>query len=320
VKVRILHHGRCFDGAVCAGLFAEFFSSKIDSGAEFAFVPKRHRTGDPYDPEDFGGDVHAVVDFRYSQHPRLDWYFDHHRSAFQLQGDREHFEADRSGKKFHDPKSPCCAEYMAGIFVDRFSHDVSKHDELIRWATMIDAARFPTPEIPVALEEPGMQLAAYIQSASDPAMLPGFISDLLNQPMARLVEADYVRKILEPRLETHRQDIALVRASARFDRGVLEYDLVSHGPRVLSHFIPYTQEPSARYVVGIYAHADGDLRLTVGYNPWLPPEEREHDLAALCELVGGGGHPQVAGSSFPLDQEDQLRAAQQTMLARLRKP
>ena len=41
---------------------------------------------------DFDADDSAIVDFRYSTHPRLGWFFDHHVSAFQLPGQREHFE------------------------------------------------------------------------------------------------------------------------------------------------------------------------------------------------------------------------------------
>jgi hypothetical protein len=70
--------------------------------------------------------------------------------------------------------------------------------------------------------------------------------------------------------------------------------------------------------LGIYTHADGDLRLSVGFNPWLDPSARKHDLAALCERHGGGGHPFVAGASFPADARDRLRAAQADIAAVLR--
>ena len=56
------------------------------------------------------GDVNAILDFRFSPSPKLDWYFDHHVSAFAAPGDREAYElgvarrARQRGQRrmFHD--------------------------------------------------------------------------------------------------------------------------------------------------------------------------------------------------------------------------
>jgi hypothetical protein len=309
MRVNVLLHGRCFDGASSAAIFKAFFRERAPT-ADFVFVPKHHRRGDPFEDSDFAGaDETAVVDFRYTQRPGLTWYFDHHRSAFQLPGDRDHFEADASGQKFHDPSAPSCTGYIARIATEKFGFDPSPYAELLHWAEVIDSANFATPEIPVLYEEPALQLAAWIQSASDIDAISGFIDDLLNTRMGVLAQAQYVRELVEPRLESHRADIELIRRVHSIDHGVFCYDLLDHGPRVLSHFIPYWIAPKIRYCVGIYAHSDGDLRLSVGYNPWLPAKAREYDVAALCERHGGGGHPYVAGASLPGDQVDVLRGA-----------
>jgi hypothetical protein len=52
--------------------------------------------GSAIDPALFTGDENAIVDFRYSQSPKLTWWFDHHVSAFQMPGDEESFRADTS--------------------------------------------------------------------------------------------------------------------------------------------------------------------------------------------------------------------------------
>jgi nanoRNase/pAp phosphatase (c-di-AMP/oligoRNAs hydrolase) len=36
----------------------------------------------------------------------------------------------------------------------------------------------------------------------------------------------------------------------------------------------------------------------VGFNPWRG-EARDHDLGALCESFGGGGHAAVGGITLP---------------------
>lgn len=308
MRVNVLHHGRCFDGAASAAVFAAFMRRRCGTLAP-RYIPKHHRRGDPFDDGEFtGADEVAVVDFRYTQRPALSWYFDHHRSAFQLPGDREHFAADQSGQKFHDDAAPSCTGLLARIAHERFEIDLSAHAELIRWAEIIDAAAFPSPADAVLYEAPAMRLAAWIQTAADREAIATFIEALLREPLAELAQADWIKAIVEPRLAAHREDIARIRERGQLDEaGVFRYDLVDDGPRVLSHFIPYYVAEGVRYTVGAYAHPDGDLRLAVGYNPWLPADGREHDLAALCESVGGGGHPYVAGAAFSSDQVEELR-------------
>ena len=320
MRVHVLHHGRCFDGAASAALFGAFMRAQHGASIETFYIPKHHRRGDPFDPSDFAGaDEVAVVDFRYTQHPGLTWYFDHHRSAFQLPGDREHFDAHvGAGQRFHDAAAPSCTGYLAGILAEEFGFDSSAQADLIRWAEIIDSAAFPSPDVAVLYEDPAMQLAAWIQSADDRQAIHRFIEAILVTPLAELAEQDWVRAVVEPRLVRHRDDIELIRRLGEIDDGVFHYNLLAEQPRVLSHFIPYYLAPQVRYTVGTYAHPDGDLRLSVGYNPWLPGNGREHDLAELCERYGGGGHPFVAGASFPTEQLAQVHRAQAEIVELLR--
>ncbi|PRQ05902.1 hypothetical protein ENSA5_00130 [Enhygromyxa salina] len=320
MRVHVLHHARCFDGAASAALFSAFMRGRHGQAIELVQIPKHHQRGDPFVDADFeGADEAAVVDFRYTQRPGLTWYFDHHRSAFQLPGDRAHFEADRSGQRFHDPAVPSCTGYLAEIAHGRFGFDASAHAELIRWAEIIDSAAFASPEAAVLYEDPAMRLAAWIQTATDPEAITAFIEALLVTPLATLAEAAWIREIVEPRLECHREDIELMRRLGRTEGGIFVYDLIDEGPRVLSHFIPYYLAPDTTYTVGIYAHPDGDLRLSAGFNPWFDPGRRTHDLAQLCERHGGGGHPFVAGASFTADEGvARVRAVQAEIVASLR--
>ena len=318
MRVHVLHHGRCFDGAASAALFSAFMRHRHGDAIDVVYLPKDHRRGDPFGDADFhGADEAAIVDFRYSQRPQLTWYFDHHRSAFQLPGDREHFDADGGGQRFHDPRAPSCTGYLAKIAHEQFGFEASAHEELITWAEIIDSAAFESPESAVLYEQPAMQLAAWIQSASEPAAITAFIEALLVTPMDTLAQASWIRELVEPRLVAHREDIELIRRVARRDASVFVYDLLDEGPRVLSHFIPYYLAPATTYSVGIYAHPDGSLRLSAGFNAWLERDHRRHDLAGLCERHGGGGHPFVAGASFPGDAGDQARAALADIVAEL---
>ena len=319
MAVHILHHGWCFDGAASSALFAAFLRRRGGPGP-IRYIPKDHRPGDPYDPEDFAADTVASVDFRYSQSPRLTWFFDHHHSAFQQPGDREHFLADRSGQKFHDATAASCAGYIARTLRDRFACDLSDHAELIRWAEIIDAAAFPDPAMPVDLREPALRLMAFVESNRDLELVGPFIDDLRTRALADLAAADYVQQVVRPRLVQNREDIDLIARRAVLDGDVLTYDLLDQPARAYNKFIPYYHHPRIRYVVALTRASDRRIKLTAGYNPWLPRDAREHSMAALLEPHGGGGHPYVAGCTFPEDHEERALAVLHGLTRVLRGP
>lgn len=318
--VHVLHHGHCFDGAASAALFCAFFRQTQDARARFVFIPKAHAAGDPFDPCDFRADTIACVDFRYSRDPRLGWWFDHHRSAFQLPGQRAHFEADRSGRKFHDPQARSCAGLIARITAERFGFDPTPHDELVAWAERIDAADFDDPQMAVELRSPALQLMTFAEHNDDKAQRARFIEDLLTRPFAQIARADYIRRTIDPVLARHRLDIELIGQRCRVQDGVAQFDLLDQPARSYNKFIAYLHHPRVRYVVGASIGPKGDATLTVGYNPWLPPERREHDIAALCERFGGGGHPFVGGVSFATGQERRAQHAMAWIAGALRGP
>ena len=319
MAVHVLHHGWCFDGAASSALFAAFYRRRFGAGQAFRFIPKDHRPGDPYDPEDFvGADPAVGLDFRYSQHPAMTWYFDHHASAFQLPGDREHFAADARGQKFHDGAAASCAGFIVRTVRERFACDLSAHADLITWAERIDAADFPGPATPVLLAEPALQLATFVESNHDMELVPVFIADLGTRPLAEHAAADYVQRIVGPRRDQNQADLALIERRAVVRDGVLAYELLDQPVRAYNKFIPYYHHPTVRYVIALTRGPDRRIRLTAGYNPWLPRAAREHSMAALLEPFGGGGHPYVGGCSFAPDAEDRALAVQRTLVDVLR--
>ncbi len=321
MAVHVLHHGWCFDGAASAALFAAFWRRQHGAAQVLRYIPKDHRPGDPYDPEDFAGADPAVgLDFRYSQHPAMTWYFDHHASAFQLPGDRAHFDADRSGQKFHDGSAASCAGFIVRTVRERFGCDLSDHDELITWAERIDAASFPSPEMPVLLAEPALQLAAFVESNHDMSQVAIFIDDLRTRSLADHASADYVQQVVRPLRAQNQDDLDLIARRTIVRGGVLTYDVLDQPARVYNKFIPYYHHPRIRYVVALLRGADRRIKLTAGYNPWLPRDAREHSMAALLEPFGGGGHPYVGGCSFDADQEERALAVQRSLVDVLRGP
>jgi hypothetical protein len=315
MRVNVLHHARCFDGAASAAMFAAFYRQRLSADATISYFAKQHRQGDPYDASDFDADETAVVDFRYTTADSLVWYFDHHQSAFQLHGERDHFESDPSGRKFHDAKAPSCTGFIAKVARERFGFDASGHAELLHWAEIIDSASFPSPDVPVKLQEPALRLMTFAEQNRRVELVEPFIEDLIRTPIAKLAKARYVTEVLEPLLVRHEADIDLFLGRLHVHGNAMSYELLDQPPRAYNKFIPYFHFPRVAYLVGLSIGPDGAIKLSAGYNPWLPTTDRHFDIAALCERHGGGGHPYVGGVTFGPEQQAEARRVQAWMLA-----
>ena len=300
MRLRVLYHGNCFDGCSSAGLFTRFYREHLvgsGSSLDVAYAPLEHKgPGPAIAPDLFDGDQNVCVDFRYSQDPRLHWWFDHHISAFQEPGDEAHFRADASGKKFYDPAARSCARFLARVLAEKFGFDLGPVAELVEWAEIIDGALFPTAQMPVELKEPALRLMTWIENNRDPALAVRFIGELVSKPLAEIAASPYVTGPLGPVLEQHARNIEVVRRVARVEKGVAITDLSGEKVGGLNKFIVYYLHPDARYSVTVLS-AGSKMKISVGSNPWSRVP-RTHNIAAICERYGGGGHPVVGAISI----------------------
>jgi hypothetical protein len=169
--------------------------------------------------------------------------------------------------------------------------------------------------MPVQLQEPALRLMTFAEQNRRDDLVAPFIEDLICTPIERLAQADYVVDVLEPLLARHTEDIELFRTRLVVDGDAMGYDLLDQPPRAYNKFIPYYHFPKVAYLVGISIGPGGSIKLGAGYNPWLPPRGRVHDIAGLCEEHGGGGHPYVGGVTFGPQQADEARRVQAWMLS-----
>jgi hypothetical protein len=298
MRLRVLYHGNCFDGCTSAGLFSRFYREHMAQGrtVDIAYAPLEHRGPGPAIPAHlFDGDENVCVDFRYSQDPRLTWWFDHHISAFQEPGDEAHFRADTSGRKHHDPEARSCAKFLARTLAAKFGFDIAPLAELIEWAETIDGALFPNPRMPVELKEPALRLMTWVENNREPLQAERFIADLISQPLAAIAEQAYIREPLIPVLEQHARNLETVRRVLRVDGDIAITDLVDENIGGLNKFIVYYLRPEVRYSVTTLV-AGNKVKISVGSNPWAK-RPRTHNIARICERYGGGGHPVVGAIS-----------------------
>jgi hypothetical protein len=316
MNVQVLFHDNCFDGAASAAVFSRFYRERIRADARFSYRGLSHQAGGAaIDPAVFTGEENVIVDFRYSQDARLTWWFDHHVSAFQQPGDEAHFRADTGGRKFHDAHRKSCTVYLADVARERFGWDPSPLKDLLHWAELIDGAQFPTPQMAVALEEPALRIMTVLEATKDAALIPQVVERMQTESLASIAASPLIAGPLAPLLERHQQNIELVRARARYERGVVSFDLADDGVDSLNKFIAYALYPEARYTLWV-GQGPSRAKVSLGSNPWRP-EARTHDLAAIASRYGGGGHPVVSAISFKPTELPSARAAFQEILSEL---
>lgn len=318
MKLQIFYHGNCFDGAASAAIMYRFFRQKIDKEAPIALRPMMHRGEDPYgDDHDacFNADVNAVVDYRYSPSSRLTWWCDHHQSAFMKPDHKAAFENSTSATHCFDPTAPSCAGMMLRWLEKEHEFDGAFFKDLIRWADLIDAARFESPDQAVALQEPALQMMAVFERA-DQSLLNWAVEQLAIKTLKQVYGAPRVQQRLKPLLTSHREAITVFEQRMTVDNGVAFFDLTKSAVKTFNKFIPYYLADGIRYTVGLSATTDR-VKISVGSNPWQRPAPLIN-LAKLCERYGGGGHPVVAAASFQSHQLAEATKAAETIAAILR--
>lgn len=294
--LKIFFHDNCFDGTASAAVFSDFYKKHIDARSQICYQGVQHHNGDPFEGLAVDGDDNACLDFRYDE--RMSWWFDHHVSAFQPPERRAHFLGDTSNQKFFNPTALSCTRFMAETLRERYGYEVPTHfDELIEWAHIIDSAQFSHPRIPVKLDLPATKLMTWVRYNKDAELMHRYIRELRHKSLTELVRERWIAEPLGDLTKQHQRAISLVRQRAVVDGKVVFVDLTDDGVPGYNSFISYFLFPSSVYTVGLVC-ADGHVRISVGHNPWCNVA-RTHNIAAICERFGGGGHPSVGGVALP---------------------
>jgi hypothetical protein len=323
LKVRVLYHYKCFDGACSASLFSRFHRECINPAAEYEYHGLVHRAGALFSEADFTGDENAIVDFKYSPSPKITWWFDHHLSAFLNSADQQQFrDGVASGlfadRRFYDPEYTSCTSFLAHIAATRFGFDAAPFADLIHWADIVDGALYASPEGAVEMAEPAMKLTAIIESAQDPDFIPRLIPLLTSRTLAEIIEEPFVASQLAPLVEQHEQALALIRERAESRDGTIYFDISDQAIDGYNKFIPYYLHPEATYSIGV-SRSSFRMKVSVGSNPWTRANPDDLvNLATICERYGGGGHARVGAISFPPDGIEPARKAAHEIVAELR--
>jgi hypothetical protein len=315
-KVRLCFHDRCFDGTASAALFYRFYRERFDANAVFGFTGMTHRAVQPWEPGLFDGDENAIVDFKFSNSPKVTWWFDHHQSAFLTPADAELFRKHPGPHMYYQPEYKSCTKLIATVSREKFGFDTGPLEELIRWGDIIDGAQYATPEAAVEMVEPATQLALVIEAAPENGLPARIIPELAYCPLSEMVKLPVVAKHLGPLLERHRNSIEILRERIDARDGVIFFDVGDLDLEGYNKFIPYLLHPECVYSVSVSASATR-AKVSLGTNPWNQATANQN-LASLAEKYGGGGHPRVSAISFEPGDLERAREVARTLTATLR--
>jgi hypothetical protein len=313
-NVVVATHGHCFDGLCSAVMFTRLYKHLAgNDGASFTYHAAGYGPGqNGVEPRVLTGDVNAILDFRFSANPRLDWYFDHHVSAFVTPDDRAYYErlaaegeARNQRRMFHDGAYTSATKLIADLGRDRFGLDPVPTAELVRWADMIDSASFPDAQMAVERAAPELQMMTVIEQLGDDAFLRAMVPRLLEQPLADVARSADIAAAYEPLGRAHQAFVKLVEQRSEKVGVVIVVDLGDQLIDVAGKFVTYALHPESAYSVTL-TRSKAKCKISIGYNPWSPVPRR-HNIAAICERHGGGGHPVVGAITLKADQVDEAR-------------
>ena len=303
-NVVVATHGHCFDGLCSAVVFTRLMRH-LHPDEELSFTYR----GMGYGPGQNGVDQavltgvdNAILDFRFSPSPKLTWYFDHHVSAFVTPEDRAAYEEkareDTPGDRrfFHDGGYGSCTKLIADVGRERFGLDTSGLDELIRWADMIDRAAFPSAAMAVERKEPVLHLMTVVEHKGTDSFLDAMVRRLLERPLEEVAASEDVSAAYLPLAAQQQGFVDQVKQHAELRGSVVLVDLSATVIDVAAKFVTYALYPESAYSV-LLSRSASKCKLSIGYNPWSP-HPRRHNIAAICERHGGGGHPVVGAISL----------------------
>jgi hypothetical protein len=145
-----------------------------------------------------------------------------------------------------------------------------------------------------------------VEHLGDDAFLARMVPRLLSEPLADVARAPDIVRAYEPLGRGHEAFVKLVEERAREQGTVVVVDLTDVLIEVAGKFVTYALFPASAYSI-LLTRSKSKCKISIGYNPWSPVPRR-HNIAAICERHGGGGHPVVGAISLPADKVAEAKA------------
>lgn len=308
-------HGHCFDGLASAAMFTHLRRAIDRKPVTFAYRSCGYGPNMQTVPEKWlNGDENAIVDFRYTPHEKLTWYFDHHITSFSSEEQRAEALA-RSNRYFHDPNYGSCTKLIVDVGSDRFGTSFDRYRELTEWADRIDRAAFTSASDAIDRHDPVKQLAGVVEQHGDAPLFEKLVPELLAQPLEDVAKSEYVQELWRPIDASQRETHDRIARGLETHDDVVFVDLHEAPLKASGKFVAYALVPSCVYSIALIRMKQ-HFKISVGYNPW-GDKPRRHDIGSICQRYGGGGHAVVGAVSVQLAKLDEARRISHEILQEL---
>jgi hypothetical protein len=300
MRAVVATHGHCFDGLCSAVVFTRLLRELRGPASRFHYLSCGYSPTQRAVDGLLDGDENAILDYRFCPTEKLNWYFDHHRTAFASEADRAIFEARRGERPYHyDASYSSCTKLVRDIALARYGVAMPELEPLTAWADKIDSAAFESAEAALDYTDPVMQLVSVVEHHGDGELLSRLVPRLLDTPVEEVARRSEHRELYRKIRRKKAAFAKRVQQNACRRGRVVLVDLSGAELETYGKFVTYALYPEAMYSVIVGRFKNG-ARINVGYNPWSE-QSLDRDLSSICGRYGGGGHPFVGGISFPAE-------------------
>ncbi len=288
-----LYYHDDLDGVASGAIFFFFLKKRGDD--IISFTPLEY--GINFDDkssawENFAFKIPSIlVDFRY--HPKVDWWIDHHASAFAKSEWQASYKDD--GQHHWNPKAPSACGLVARFLSENHAYELSeKIQRLVVVVDMDDSAGYPTLESALELDSASKKIHLLLgdtemkkNHATYLAFREFLIKNIISVGMDVITEMDeYSSRIALLRDQRISADL-LSQENAQL-RGKVIFSNKNGAAAHSSRWSVYQKYPEAPYSVQIIDKGS-EFKVGIGSNKWSK-EKPVIDLGSIARSHGGGGH------------------------------
>ncbi len=171
-------------------------------------------------------------------------------------------------RQFFRSEYVSCTSFIAAVGKAKFGFDTSGLTELLKWADIVDGARFESAAAAVEMKEPALKIALVIENAEGTEFIPRVIPLLTELPLAEVLAQPFVQERVQPLMARHLGSMELIRERARVAGWRDLCRSAGSGDGGDQQVYPLLLLiPEAIYTV-VVSRSSYRTKISVGTNPW----------------------------------------------------
>ena len=251
-SIVVATHGHCFDGMCSAALFTRLAKLRIAEGAslQVSRLWIRARAGGR-ESGHLRGPRERDLGFSLRQERQAHLVFRPSRHRVRLRPKSAPISSGTAAStNSTTPHYGSCTKLIYDVSRERFGlEDSPDIVELVRWADIIDAARFPNAEMAVLRADPAMWLMTVVENYGDDGFLSRIVPRLLTEPLEEIARSPEIMTKWLPLRDAHLAFVDKVKAKSQEMGRVVYVDLTNEVIDVVGKFVTYALFPKSVYSV-----------------------------------------------------------------------